>query len=226
MAEAGAHAGSLTSVVDDGDGLARVDAIAALLVDRARPASYRIASSPGEVEVAQGLRARAMVEHGWARPGDITDGREQDADDARAVHILAMLTDEPIGTCRLIYPEESRLLPMERTPGATRLPREAVELGRMVVLRPVAREQRAVLAGLIGAAWLELRAHGHRRIGGRVSAPMLRLLRRLGFVVQVVGPSVKTFGEERFAILFEPNFEAAAVAAARHSGSASTIAGS
>ena len=147
-----------------------------------------------------------MVKQGWVRPADLHDGRDLDADDALAVHILALLIDEPIGTCRLIYPDEARL------PAA-----EAVEVGRLVVIRSVAREQRSVLAGLIGAAWLELRAHGHQRIRGTVSAPVLRLYRRLGFVVQVVGPPVKTLGEERFPILFEPTSEAAAVAAARHS---------
>lgn len=203
-------------MVDDGESLARIDAIAALLVARARPTIYRVARTPTEVELAQRLRGRAMVEQGWMRPAELTDGRDHDADDARAIHILAMLTDEPIGTCRLIYPHEARLLPMEATPGATRLAREAVRVGRVVVIRSVARERRSVLAGLIGAAWLELRAHGYRSISGTVSAPVLRLYRRLGFVVQVVGPPVKTFGEERFPILFEPSSEAAAVAEAKH----------
>lgn len=140
------------------------------------------------------------------RAAQLNDGRDQDVADARADHILAFLGDEPIGTCRLIYPAKAHPLPSE-----------AVEVGRVVVIRPTVQEHRSVLAGLIGAAWLELRAKGYCRISGTVSAPMLRLYRRLGFVLQVVGPPVNTLGEERFPILFEPSSEAADMAVARHS---------
>jgi N-acyl-L-homoserine lactone synthetase len=70
------------------------------------------------------------------------------------------------------------------------------------------------MAGLIGAAWLELRANGYARISGTVSAPMLRLFRRLGFLVTVIGPEVHTFGEIRYPIVFEPTAEAASAAGA------------
>jgi N-acyl-L-homoserine lactone synthetase len=194
-----------------------IDAVAATLVTRARPTTFSIATDRSEVEAAQRLRALAVVERGWVQADELPEGREEDADDDRAVHILATLDDEPIGTCRLIFPEPGRLLPMEATLGATRVPKEAVEIGRVVVVHPVARAQRSVMAGLIGTAWLELRANGYERICGTVSAPILRMYRRLGFVVEVLGPPVTTFGEERFPILFEASPEAAAVATARYS---------
>jgi hypothetical protein len=65
------------------------------------------------------------------------------------------------------------------------------------------------MAGLIARAWLELRAQGYWRICGIVSAPMLRLYRRMGFLVSVVGPQVLTYREDRFPILFEPEAAAA-----------------
>lgn len=205
-------------MTDENESLSRIDGIAAALVARARPATYRIAEARSEVEVAQRLRGLAVLKQGWAKADDLTDGRERDSDDDRAVHILAMLGDQPIGTCRLIYPDDGESLAPRTLPTATRLPSEAVEVGRVVVIHPVAREQRSVLAGLIGYAWLELRAQGYQRIRGTVSAPILRLFRRLGFVVQVVGPPVNTFGEVRYPILFEPSPEAATAAAAIHSG--------
>ena len=203
-------------MTDKNESVGRIDTIAAALVARAGPTTFRVAVDRADVEAAQRLRGLAVLDRGWAQTTDLTDGREEDADDDRAVHILATLSDEPIGTCRLIYPEEGRLLPMEQVRGASRLPNDAVEVGRVVVIHSVAREQRTVLTGLIGSAWLELRAHGHQHICGIVSAPMLRLFRRLGFVVHVVGPVVTTFGEERYPILFEPTSEAAAVVETRH----------
>jgi len=206
------HSG-LTSVVEDSPALSRIDAIAAALVERARPVAFRLAKTQAEVAIAQRLRGRAMVEQGWIDPDSLTDGRDEDADDGRATHILAFLGDEPVGTCRLVYPERGHRLPMEKAAGA-RLPVAAVEVGRIVVTH--GRSHGSVVAGLIASAWLELRAHGHRRICGSVSAGILRLYRRLGFLVQVVGPPVRTFGEDRHPILFEPSHEAAAVAADRY----------
>jgi N-acyl-L-homoserine lactone synthetase len=201
-------------VTDGSDNLARIDAVAAALVERARPITYRLATNPADVEVAQRLRGRAVVEQGWAHEHELIDGRETDADDSRATHILATLDGNPIGTCRMIYPEDGRLLPMEQASDRVRVPQVAVEVGRIVVINSTAATPRSVTAGLIASAWLELRAHGYKRICGIVSAPMLRLFRRLGFLVHVVGPPVETFGEVRFPILFEPDPEAAEAAAA------------
>jgi N-acyl-L-homoserine lactone synthetase len=193
--------------------LARLDGIATALVDRAKPTTFRVSTAPADIELAQRLRGRATTERGWLRPEDLDDGRERDADDDRAVHLLAFLEGSPIGTCRLIYPEDGRLLPMEQPPGAGRVPEVAVEVGRVVVIHPLARQQRSVMAGLMAQAWLELRSHGYQRICGMVSAPVLRLYRRMGFVVRVIGPEVWTFGEDRVPILFEPGPDAAALAA-------------
>jgi N-acyl-L-homoserine lactone synthetase len=200
---------------DPTETLARLDAIAAILVERAKPTTFRVTTDQVDIEIAQRLRGRATVERGWLRPDELDAGRERDGDDVRAVHVLAFRGGEAIGTCRLIYPEDARLLPMEQPPGAGRVPEVAVEVGRIVVIDHQASTQRSVMAGLIGQAWLELRAQGYQRICGVVSAPILRLFRRLGFVVRVVGPGVRTFGEDRVPILFEPEEDAAAAAADR-----------
>lgn len=186
-----------------------IDSVAAILIERARPVTFRLAEGPGDIAAAQGLRGRALLDRGWAADDELVDGREIDADDDAATHILAVLDGQPIGACRLVYPDGDNLLPMERRDGAVRLPAPAVEVGRVVAFRSTARRG-SVMAGLIGAAWLELRAHAHRRICGTVSASMLRLYRRLGFLVEIIGPPVTILGEERYPILFEPTLKAAA----------------
>ena len=200
----------------DREALARIDRIASALVRRAAPVTFRLARTPADVAAAERLRGRAVIERGWLDPEHLVDGREHDVDDDRATHLLAVLDGGTIGTCRLVYPESGRLLPMEKRAGAIRVPRPAAEVGRVVVIRALARTEHAVTAGLVARAWLETRAYGHARICGTVSVPMLRLFRRIGFRVEVVGPPVRTFGEERHPILFEPDAEAAAAAAARH----------
>jgi N-acyl-L-homoserine lactone synthetase len=201
--------------VIDADPLARIDAIARLLIERNSPVTFRVAIHPSEVAAAQRLRGQAMVDQGWAHERDLSEGRDEDADDQRATHVLATLGDQLIGTCRLVYPEEGRLLPMEADSGH-RLPEPAAEVGRVVVIDPDGRRHRSVTAGLIAFAWLELRAHGHDRLCGRVSAGVLRLYRRLGFVVRVLGPPAPSLGEDRIPIVFEPTHDAAKAATERH----------
>lgn len=206
---------------DESAALARFDAVAVVLVERARPAILRAATTLDEVAAAQALRGRALLDMGWAGAVDLVDGREVDTDDERATHLLAFLDARPIATCRLIYPEPGRLLPMESRPGAMRVPADAVEVGRVVVapgLTGTGGTERSLTAALIGRAWLELRAHEHRRICGAVSASVLRLYRRLGFLVRVIGPPVTVFGEERYPILFEPTAAAASFVSDRQAG--------
>lgn len=204
VAEGRARPQALTGVADCvPDPLARHDATARALVELAAPATFRLATNDADVVAAQGLRGQAVLEQGWATADTLNEGLEQDADDDRATHLLAFRGRTLIGTCRLIYSEEGRLLPMEHTAGI-RLPQAAVEVGRVVIIDSTGRDQRAITAGLIARAWLELRARGQCRICGTVSAPMLRLLRRMGFLVRIVGPQVTTFGEDRCPVLFEP----------------------
>ena len=204
-----------TTVAGNTPAPARIDSIAAALVERAAPVLLHVAT-PTEIAIAQRLRGSAMVEQGWIDPDALADGRDEDVDDALATHILAFLDTLPVGTCRLVYPGPGRLLPMERAPGATRVTSSAVEVGRVVVRDGVGARHGSVTAALIAAAWLELRSHGYHRVCGTVSAGILRLYRRLGFLVEVVGPPVETYGEERYPVVFEPTDAAAAMAGGRH----------
>jgi hypothetical protein len=188
------------------DVLRSIDAVAAALVERAAPATIRLAAGPGDLEIAQRLRGTAVLDRGWAEPEALIDGRDADADDARAIHLLAFRDGRAVGTCRLLRPAS----------GSDTWPADAAFLGRIVVIDPGGGRDRAVAAGLIGRAWLEARAAGCVRLAGSTTAGMLRLLSRMGFAVRVTGPAIRHAGEARFPMLFEPDAAAHAVLVARH----------
>ena len=198
--------------------LHRIDAVAATLVARAKPIEFRLAADSADMQTAQRIRAQALLARGRATADELPDGREVAEGDERAVHILAEVRGRPIGTCRLIFPEAGRLLPMEERVGGAGLPRPCVELGRLAVLDQPGAGHGPVMAGMIGAAWLEARRRGEHRICGTVSFAMLRLTRRLGFVLEVLGPEVELLGEPHLPIIFEPTGVVAAAAEAGSSG--------
>src|SRR5687768_1852260 len=84
--------------------LARLDETPAALIERAAPATIRLAVGDEDVAIAQRLRGAAVIARGWSEPDELTDGRESDADDDRAVHLLAGRGFTPVGTCRILYP--------------------------------------------------------------------------------------------------------------------------
>lgn len=200
----------------DEEALGRIDAVAATLVRRALPMEFRVTVDPTDVRTAQRIRAQALLARGRATADELPDGLEVAEGDERAVHILAEVGGRSIGTCRLIFPEPGHRLPMEELAGAARLPQQCVELGRLAILDEPGARAGLAMAGLIGACWLEVRKHGERRICGTVSFAMLRLTRRLGFTLEVIGPETELLGEPHVPVIFEPT---AGVAAAAEAGS-------
>lgn len=195
----------------ESDSLRAIDTVAAALIRAAKPIYFKLAPTRSDAELAQALRARVILERGWTTPWELAEGQSVDPDDARAVHILALLGELPVGACRLVFPEPGQALPMNRRIAGLRAPAGAAELGRIVASR--ADGARApVMAGLIGAAWISCRSRGVQRMCGTVPESMLRLYRRLGFVVQILGEPVTLSGATAYPILFEPTEEAAAVA--------------
>ena len=199
------------------DTSSRLGQVARTLIDRASPAVIRVARNEAEVVAVQRLRGRAIVERGWAQADDLVDDREVSEGDDRAVHLVALFEDEPVGTCRMIFSDYDRPLPVEALETWAAIPRPVVELGRVVVVPGHGFSQHALTAGLIGAAWLEITARDHQRICGTATVAMLRLYRRLGFLLTVIGPPAVIAGEERYPVLFEPNPETTAAITARHS---------
>jgi hypothetical protein len=204
------------------DGASPLGQVAITLIERARPAVICVAGSEADVEAAQRLRGRAIMERGWAPTNDLVDGREVSDGDDRALHLLALIGDEPVGTCRLVFSEDNRPLPVEAEGDWSAeiwsaFPRPVVEMGRVVVMGGHGPSQHALTAALIGKAWLEITARGYGRICGTATVAMLRLYRRLGFVLTVIGPKALISGEDRYPVVFEPNAEATAAVIARHS---------
>lgn len=199
------------------EGSSRLGQIARILVERASPAVIRVAGTEAEVAIAQRLRGRAILERGFAPTDDLVDGREVSEGDDWAIHLLALIGDEPVGTCRLIFSEHDRPLPVEALEMWTAVPRPVVELGRVVVVPGHGPSQHALTAALIGKAWLEITARGYERICGTATVAMLRLYRRLGFLLTVNGPPALISGEDRYPFVFEPNPETTAALVARHS---------
>lgn len=205
----------------DEEALHRIDAVAATLVARAKPIEFRVTVDSADVQTAQRIRAQALLARGRATAKELPDGLEVADGDERALHILAEVAGRSIGTCRLIFPEAGRLLPMEQRADATGLPKPCVEVGRLAVLEQPGARHGPVMAGMIGAAWLQVRQHGARRICGNVSFAMIRLTRRLGFILEVVGPEFELLGEPHVPVIFEPTADVAAAAEAGSSGPAS-----
>lgn len=188
---------------NDEAALARLDAICARLVERARPVTFRLVADAADFDAAARLRGHAVLDHGWLDEEQLIDGREVHADDARAAHLLAVQEGAVVGTARIVLPAEGHLMPMERMHDV-RLPDGTVELGRVVVMHPRPREQRTVTAGLLGWAWLETRRRGYVRVAGSVTPSVIRLYRRMGISSSVVGKPVFSQGEERVPVVIEP----------------------
>lgn len=176
--------------------LERADAIAAALVVRARPVTIRVTANPSDVHAAQRLRAEAALERGWVKPDQLVDGLERDPADATALHLLAVLDGQPVGTLRLILPQGDATV---------------VELGRLVARTPTGPGG-SVSRGLLGRAWQEVRARGYCRISASGTLGMIRLVKRMGFRVEIVGAPRRHFGADRHPFVFEPGEPAAAAA--------------
>jgi N-acyl-L-homoserine lactone synthetase len=163
------------------------------------PLSFDLARSPQDVHAALRMRYECVTEMGWARPEDFPDGRERDAHDERASHILCRDRAAVVGTLRLVPPRDGRPLPLEQEFGVrVEPPGEAVEAGRLVI----AAEHRGgqghpVLAGLFCRCWLEARELGYQRLVAAVPSKLIDLYRSLGLRVTALGAPRAHWGEER-----------------------------
>jgi N-acyl-L-homoserine lactone synthetase len=203
---------------DDGRRARALDRLAQDMLDGLAPLAFRRTASLDEVEATMRLRRDAAVEMGWARPEDLPDGLERDADDAHAVHLVAVDDDALAGCLRLVPPGPGRALPTERGfEIAIDPPGSAVDAGRVVVA-PSHRGGGAhrVLAGLVARAWLETRELGLDRVIGAASDQAIGLYRTLGMDVRALGPPREHWGELRTPIELTGAEDVVALALAAH----------
>jgi predicted GNAT family N-acyltransferase len=186
--------------------LAAADALANDLVSAARPIRFRVAATNEEREAIYGLRYRTVMASGWADAGSMpSDGLERDGWDDTALHIGAWDGDDLIACARLIFPHQTRPLPTEEAFGIL-VPNAGggtVDVGRGIVEPSHRDEDRTVFIGLLATCWLELHGRGFSRMCGDAASWLIAIYQRMGFQVEILGPSRRFWGEERVPILID-----------------------
>jgi N-acyl-L-homoserine lactone synthetase len=185
--------------------LTRLDALAPVLVERAAPVRFAIASSRAQREAVWRLRATAVIEHGWMAPDAFPDGMERDRFDDCAELVAGWDGDTLVATARLVFPTPGKPLPTEDAFGVVAQPRgQVVNLDRLTVARASSDASHRVLIGLVARCWQELRARGYHLWIGVDTPGMIRLYRRLGWHVTPLGPARPYWGAERIPCRFDP----------------------
>jgi N-acyl-L-homoserine lactone synthetase len=186
-------------------GLERFDELARRILARTAPVRYRTATSAAERAAIFRLRYQAVIDRGWARPDDLPDGLERDEDDDRALLVGGWDGKTLVAAARLIFPASGIRLPVERVFGVEVAPRDRVaHVDRITVARARSDAGSRLLVGLIAATWLEMRAHGAHVWVGIDSPGTLRLYRRIGFAMTILGPPRRYWDEDRYPVRFDP----------------------
>jgi N-acyl-L-homoserine lactone synthetase len=182
-----------------------IEQVMARLLEHALPITYRVATSSVEKEITYSLRYDAIMARGWGRPEDFPGGLEHDSYDEHAVHIIGWHGDIPVATGRIVFPESGRLLPTEEAFGIVVEPRgRYTDASRGVVVREYSDMRHAALLGMMARCWYAIHERGYDdSCVGAATPAMVRLYRRMGFPVRVLGPSRRYWAEERFPILID-----------------------
>ena len=203
----------VTRRVADGEqaqALARVDALATQAIGWVAPIRFSLAQSEPERDAVYRMRYDTVIERGWMQPADLPDGRERDAYDDRAAHILAWDGAVLAASCRLVFAEPGLQLPTEQAFDLQIEPRgHVVDAGRFVVARAYNDREQRMFAALLARGWLEVRARGFSNVCAAFASPaMIRLYRRMGFQITLLGPPRHYWGRDRYPILFNTVEEA------------------
>ncbi|MEZ5294310.1 MAG: GNAT family N-acyltransferase [Vicinamibacterales bacterium] len=177
-----------------------LDGVAAGLVARA---GLRFAVAGDEVarDAAYRLRAQAVVDSGWQPASDFPDGREHDAYDDRAVHIVGWDGGDIVATGRIVLPPGP--LPTEAACGRTIEPAGRVaDVGRMAVARAYQDTRHPAFVALLARLYLEVRARGFDLACGMMSPRARSLLRLLGVRLEVLGDDRPYCGDARAPVRF------------------------
>ena len=185
--------------------LESLDSFAAQMLERVRPVEFRVAMSATERNAIFRLRYRVAVEDGLAKPADLpADGLEREPADDRAVLIGGWNRGTLIAAARLVFPEQSRLLPIEEELGLRFEPAgEVVEWTRMAVAPDYRDRGHLHFLCLILACWLEMRARGHSVGAGAMTAEVLTRWRKMGIELATAGEPRRYWNEERYPVRFD-----------------------
>ncbi len=180
-----------------------LDLACARILESAAPLRVEPARSAAEREACYRLRYRCVVDEGWAEASEFPDATERDPYDDHSVQICAWEGSELAGMVRLVFPRPGLTLPIEEEFGVElRPPGEVVDGGRLVVA-PKHRAElgHRVLAALFSRCWLIAREQGLGRFASAAPDRVIRLYRRAGIRVEVLGEPRSFWGEERRPIL-------------------------
>jgi N-acyl-L-homoserine lactone synthetase len=189
-----------------------LDALVADIVGRCGY-DFTIAADAAAREAAYALRYRAVIEQGWANESDLPDGRECDAYDDHAVHILCWDEGAPVATGRLVLPGKlppGQGLPTEQACGLlVQPPGQVVDVGRMSVARSHQTHRHSVFIGLLARLYMEVQRQGYDVACGIMSARTRSMMRLLGLQLEVLGPERLHWGEPRAPVRFSLSDDAA-----------------
>ena len=174
-----------------------------LIVTAAAPAHFALATTPSEREAIFRLRAQVVIERHWRPASDFPDGMERVPDDDRALHLAGWIGPDLVAAARMIEPTPGQLLPNEAEFDLVVEPRgRVVHLDRLIVVRRQTDPSHRLHLALLAAAARETLARGYDVWTGIESRPMIRLLRLMGFPMQVLGPDRPYWGEDRHPVRF------------------------
>jgi hypothetical protein len=151
------------------------------------------------------LRHQVVMARGWADAAAFPDGREWDADDDRAIHVVAWAGEQVAATTRVILPSPGQRLPTEAAFDLTVEPQGRVaNIDRVAVAPEYSDLRHRLLMAILGRGWQVVRAHGFHHWAGVSTAATIRLYRLAGMHTVVLGPPRQFWGEDRYPILFDP----------------------
>jgi N-acyl-L-homoserine lactone synthetase len=180
------------------------NAVAAHFLASAAPVRFSVARSPSEQEAAYRLRYRVVKDEGWANPEDFLGGLEQDSYDAEALHLLGWDDQKAVAATRLVFPTAGTLLPTEVEFGLRVKPEgRVVDVSRALVARSHRGNRHRIFTGLLGCTWFEIQARGFYYLSAAAVPAMIRLCRRVGYHITVLGPAQQYWGQQRHPIRFD-----------------------
>jgi hypothetical protein len=161
---------------------------------------YRLALDDRDRDISYRIRGEMVLRQGWSRPEDLPGGRERDAYDERALHVLGWDGDVPMSTGRIVLPPQ---LPTEDSCGLVVEPvGKVVDVGRMCVVGSYQGLEHAAFVGLMCRLYLEMRAQGYAVACGMMSARAQVLVRHLGLRLEQLGPEREYWNEVRTPVRF------------------------
>jgi putative hemolysin len=181
-----------------------LDRLARILVARASPARFDLATTETDRAAVFRLRFDTVVEEGWASADAFPDGLECDKFDEPAAHVVGWLDGRLVAAARLVFPERGRQLPTEEEFDLIVQPSDVVvDVGRAIVRREYRSPEHTLFGGLLARCWLEVRRRGFHNLCGAATAPRLERYQHLGLPLRVIG-SVRTYwGEDRYPVFLD-----------------------